>query len=162
MIAFGNCNCAAAFPARQKNMAPKPEPIPRVQIEELVAHTTHTVQCVASRYTCSVCNGSFKISDPGFKHWLSLQCVAPASQARFHTPVRIDSSIHIGNRITHVSHRLYKHRGLIYCSRCGARAGSNQIRNLGAHCQPPNSGVLAVLRAIRQDRMPPGLTEWPE
>ena len=102
---------AMYFPARPKHVAPKPEPVPRVRIEELLAQTTHTIQCVASRYTCSVCNDSFKISDPGFKHWLSLQCVAPASPDRFCTPVRIEGSIHIGNRITHVSHRLYKHRG---------------------------------------------------
>ena len=42
---------------------------------------------------------------------------------------------------------------------CGARAGKNQIRNLSAYCQTPSSGALAVLRAILQDRKPPGLTE---
>ena len=56
---------AMYFPARPKHVAPKPEPVPRVRIEELLAQATHTIQCAASRYTCSFCIDSFKISDPG-------------------------------------------------------------------------------------------------
>ena len=51
------------------------------------------------------------------------------------------------------------HRGLVYCKVCGARAGSNQIRLLGAQCSPPGTGGSAVLRAIGLGRKPPGVTE---
>ena len=50
----------------------------------------------------------------------------------------------------------------VYCNTCGARTGTNQIRNLGAQCGPPGPGGLAVLRAIQSGKKPPGLTEWPE
>ena len=71
--------------------------------------------------------------------------------------------LHIGNKFTHISHQLNKFRGLIYCRRCGCRAGNAILKNLSTPCQPPSAtyGRLSLSR-LREGKLPPGLLEFPD
>ena len=150
------------LPARsKKEEAPKAPTIPRVKRDVLLSQSSHTITMSGNRYTCTVCKNSFKATDPGCWHWLATRCIPPIFQSRQHAPAKFNGSVHIGNRVSHISHNLYCYRGIIYCKECGARTGNNQIRNLGSACEPPGTGGLAVLRAIELGKKPPGVKEWP-
>ena len=71
---------------------------------------------------------------------------------------------HIGRQVTHVSHVLYMYRGLIYCSKCGARAGASRLRKLAKVCEPavPGSTGRLVLDRINAGIKPPGIVKWPD
>ena len=152
---------AMYLPLREKQEVTKPAVVPRITGEELLTTTSHNISINGNQYSCTTCLSSFSVIDPGCKHWLSIQCVAPASPVQDHKPTKFNDSVHLGNRTSHSSHDLFKYRGIIYCNTCGARAGTNQIRNLGTQCEPPNEGGRRVLSAIKLGKMPPGITEWP-
>ena len=150
------------LPERRKKPEAVAERVLPKKRDQLLSETSHSIVMKNDRYYCAVCKNSFRIKDPSMKHWLALQCKAPSESLDTHKPVKLNASIHIGNRVTHSSHYLCSFRGVVYCNTCGARAGSNQIRHLGTQCEPPTAGGLIVLRAIANGQMPPGVTEWPE
>ena len=45
--------------------------------------------------------------------------------------------IRLGSQVSQSSHNPMQFWGLIYCDRCGARAGENQIRYSAKPCEPP-------------------------
>ena len=61
--------------------------------------------------------------------------------------------LHIGNQNIHVSHKLYKFKGLVYCNRCGAK-GTTKAHKLGAPCMPPTVNGRANLKALRAGKLP--------
>ena len=153
---------AMYLPERTKSeVAPKPSPVPRVNRDVLLLNTTHSITICNDRYTCTVCKSSFKYTDPSCKHWLSVQCSIPLVQDAIHIPICFPNQVHLGNRISHVSHSLCSYRGLIYCKTCGSRTGNNQLRNLGAQCEPPGTAGAKLLRAINAGKMPHGVIVWP-
>ena len=106
------------LPNRKIKRVLKEKAVPREKIDDLIAHTSHTVSVNSNRVTCTVCHNSFRISDPACRHWLSTACVpciadSPHSE---HQVINITTPIHIGNQLTHSSHRLrtYSYRGLLY------------------------------------------------
>ncbi len=62
----------------------------------------------------------------------------------------------------HHTHKLNVYEGLIYCSKCGYRQGTNQVRNLAKPCQPPDFAGARNLKAIHEGKLPHGLDIWPE
>ena len=63
----------------------------------------------------------------------------------------------------HSSHRLRRHRGLLYCSACGSWARGRLVK-LARPCllsAPAKSAGAAVLRALAAGRLPQGLAAWP-
>ena len=154
------------LPTRQRERVDKPAPAPKVKLDSLLAHTSHTLVHLHNRIRCSRCYSSFSLSDPACKSWLQLQCspVAPSSSSTQHvsTPIQLIEQIHLGNQISHNSHKLASYRGLIYCSQCGARAGRNQIRHLAAQCLPTSSTGEYLLKHIRDKKLPPGFTTCPD
>jgi predicted HD phosphohydrolase len=113
---------AMYLPLREKQEVTKPPVVPRVTREELLTTTSHNISINGNRYSCTACLSSFSIIDPGCKHWLSIQCVTPASiLVQNHIPTKFNDSVHLGNRTSHVTHDLFNYRGIIYCKICGAR-----------------------------------------
>ena len=138
-------------------------PQPRIKLDQLVAKTTHTI-FEGNRIQCSVCPNSFNINDANCKHWLKTSCIPQmgAATAQQQTkPVPLNESIHFGNQVSHSSHKLMCYKGVVYCSKCGTRNGSNQIRYLAKQCQAPTTAGRFLLHCISQDKPPAGLTEWP-
>ena len=110
------------------------------------------------RVTCNSCRESFTVKDPAFQPWLAGQCFPIPCTDR---PMPISGLIHVGNRYAHYTHKLKIHKGFVYCAKCGSRA-TDQMRLLSRPCRPPRSYGKATIRAILSDRLPPGLTNWPE
>ena len=154
---------AMYFPNREHQRVDKPPPEIRVSKDCLLRDTSHSISVSGSRYICTACLNSFRIADPACKHWLKASCISAYEVASPHVgrPTKYNDILHVGNRSSHVSHELKIYRGLVYCSKCSARAGSNQLRNLALQCKQAGTGGLAVLKAIRDGKLPPGLTEWP-
>lgn len=153
------------LPTRLKNKEPKKEVAPRVKLDYLFEHTSHDLVHLAQRVRCTKCLNSFSLNDPACKVWLRLACT-PASTSRSSSfrvfPIQLAEPIHIGNQISHMSHKLCSYRGFLYCANCGCRAGGNQIRNLARRCEPPSSTGEHTLSCISDGQLPPGLLEWPE
>ena len=104
------------------------------------------------------------MNDPSCKHGLKLECEGKhiAISNTKHQPIKIDMSLHRGNNNTHSSHELCSYRGLVYCSKCGARAGANQFRLLAHKCEAITSYGEQVLKRIARDKYPTGITIWPD
>ena len=114
------------------------------------------------------CLNGFHLSDIKLRYWLTCKCssntsacttsVAAVADRPYPVP---DNVIHIGNQCSHISHKLMRYRGLVYCNNCGAK-GLIHMRLLARQCEPPNSGGKQLLKCIRNDKMPPGLDQWPD
>ena len=156
-----------SLPNRCKNKQDKPEPVPRVKLDHLLSNTSHCVSRSSNRLTCNKCLSSFSVLDPATKHWLQAPCISPTEESSAvgeqltHQHVVINEPCHIGNQLTHSSHKLYKYRGLIYCNKCGARSGANQVRYLAKQCMPPTDGGEYALKRILSGKLPPRLSAWP-
>ena len=110
--------------------------------------------------SCARCHSSFNCKDPALKHWLSVQCKEIGSNTDRPIPIPLEQ-IHRGRNITHVSHHLYTFKGLVYCNRCGCRAGKSGLKKLGHPCEAPTTYGLASLAALRAGKKPPQLVDWP-
>jgi len=150
------------LPQRDKRKEDK-EPKVTINKDNALAETSHNIIQVNNRYKCTVCLNSFRRDDKGFKHWLITQCVKPSNESiiSLHTPVKVNTHIHLGNSTVHTSHNMYDYRGIMYCNVCGARTGMDQMRYLSKQCQPPGPGGKALLLAIAKNKLPAGLKEWP-
>ena len=147
------------------NNKPKPKPIPRVHLDHLLENTSHKVVNLANRVRCTKCYNSFSLNDAACKAWLQTSCFpnqVPTAPAPRPFPVLLDEQIHLGNQISHISHKLVKFRGLIYCSACGCRFGNNQMRGLARQCEPPTDAGEALLKSVLNNKPPAGYTNWPE
>ena len=69
--------------------------------------------------------------------------------------------MHIGNKHIHVSHKLYRYRGLIFCQRCGNITQGDMAKSLVNKCGPAKAYGSRNLAAIRGGRIPPKVKEWP-
>ena len=152
------------LPTRENDKDLKPVPVPRVKLSTLISNTTHGIVQKANRVYCKMCKCNFALGDPACKHWLSTSCpgicgTLPAADAK---PTKVDLSLHRGNSNTHITHDLYSLRGLIYCNKCGARAGRNQFRLLAKPCTTITNYGEQVLKNINNNKLPTGLTIWPE
>ena len=151
------------LPHRDINKIQKDKSMPRQNVEELIALSSHTLIRKANRVSCTVCHSSFRINDPSCKPWLSTVChPVPFSPHIEHKVINVTEPIHIGNQLSHSTHCLRKYRGLLYCSKCGARSGNNQIRLLARQCTPPTKYGQRTLDELENGQIPAGLSQWPD
>ncbi len=92
---------------------------------------------------------------------ISCRCTAIGSSSDRPTPLRFEE-LHLGNRTTHSSHNLNIFRGLVFCSKCGARSGRLGFKLLANKCLPPKGYGLASLYSLREGKLPPNLSRWPD
>ena len=127
-----------------------------------ISNSSHQIVQTQSRLKCTMCLNSYSITEAACKQWLASPCsggtVAPHAN---HIKINNQNGIHIGNRVIHVSHNLYKCRGLIYCLKCGA-IGTNQVRLLAGVCEEPTITGLRTLKALQKGKLPDGLKAWPD
>ena len=133
----------------------------------MLNNTSHMIEINSNRIRCSVCNNSFSTSDPACKHWLTTNCSKSPTPHVHSTqlqcvPIPTLQPIHLGNQLSHSSHTLFNYRGLVYCNKCGARSGKDQIRYLAKQCNPPTLAGSRTLADIQSDVLPAGLSEWPQ
>ncbi len=140
---------------------PKKPALPKDSIPTLIANTTHIIHEGDNRVSCARCRNSFKATDPALRGWLSCRCTAIGSSSDRPTPLRFEE-LHLGNRTTHSSHNLLIFRGLVFCSKCGARSGRLGFKLLANKCLPPKGYGLASLNALREGKPPPNLSRWPD
>ena len=99
------------------------------------------------------------------KAWLQITCIPSqetTTPAPRPFPILLNEQIHLGNQISHISNKLVKFRGVIYCSACGGRFGSNQMRGLARQCAPPTDAGETLLKCMLDNKLPAGYTSWPE
>ena len=134
-----------AFPDRGQARAQRPREQMRQRrirlLRQALSSTGHSVVLLGTRKVhCKRCLQSRPVS--GSLKWLGQECGQ--------------------NAVVHASHRRRVHRGLNYCSSCGAW-GSFRCQRLRHPC----TGRLTVagrmaLRDIARGHMPLGLREWPD
>jgi hypothetical protein len=130
-------------------------------VQELIVESTHVVHSDSTRVGCARCHNNFALHDPILKHWLGSACSAIATSYDRPVPLPFEE-LHIGNKFTHISHQLNKFRGLIYCRKCGCRAGRALLRKLSEKCQPPTPYGLLAIQALKDGKLPPNLKVWPD
>ena len=152
------------LPDRDINKRNKPDPVKRVKFDDLLKDTTHKVSIKNMVVKCKLCLNAFSMQDPACKHWLKTRCqpIHTVQPQVLHKPIPLTDQIHLGRQITHVSHKLVNYRGIVYCSKCGTRAGKNQIRYLAKPCQPPELAGFRLLACIENGKLPAGCTSWPD
>ena len=134
-------------------------------MKHLIANTKHTIIQKSNRLYCLDCKSNFSCTDPVCKHWLQASCIKQGSTAAIlttHKPIKVNESLHRGNSNTHVTHDLYSYRGLVYCTKCGNRAGSSQFRHLARPCTTMGDYGSQVIKCITNNKLPTGVTIWPE
>ena len=154
------------LPHRHIKKKDKEAHVPRAKFDDLLINTSHCIQITSTRMQCVKCLSNFSKNDPTCKYWLTTRCMPEASADNapqvLHKPIPITQPIHKGNQISHSSHSLNNYRGIIYCSKCGARSGKNQIRYIARPCEPPTDTGRRFLANIRNGLLPSGCTEWPK
>ncbi len=135
-----------SLPKRQSDKHRTPK-ISRTPLSELIQASAHSCVEDEQRVQCSLCLNSFKKSDPALRHWLSNQCIGYGPDLTRPIPL-LRSQVHLGNRITHASHKLFKYKGLIYCKVCGSRAGALGLKKLSKPCLPPTAYGRTFLNAL--------------
>ena len=147
-----------SLPQRQAKKVEKEKAASRVKLDDLLKETSHTLIFVGTRMRCSKCLSSFSTADPVSKHWLTTKCVPEVSavtlQQVLQNPIPINQPIHAGNQLSHSTHKLKNYKGIIYCSKCGARSGTNQIRYLAKSCEPPTTTGSRTLALIANGLLP--------
>ncbi len=133
----------------------------RIGLEALLNATSHVIHESVARVSCARCHNSFRTSDPSVRSWLSCKCKAIGSSSDRPLPLTLED-VHSGNRVTHHTHKLHMYRGLVYCNKCGCRCGPLGMKKLGRICVPPNGYGLASLCALREGKLPPNLSRWPD
>ena len=144
------------LPKRSKYKTVKTVKEEEKTLQQKCEESKHQLQREGERMTCTVCMDSFLVKDASFLHWLAGSCVASHDAGN-----RIQNkSLHVGNQFVHFTHELRDHRGFVYCKKCGCRS-TTLIKLLAKPCQPPGQYGDYTLKCIREDRLPPGLSEWP-
>ena len=146
--------------AKPKHLA-APVRIKRPPITELIEESQHLIHADSNRVGCLRCHNNFSAADPQLKQWLLTSCCAIATSSDRPVPLPFEE-LHIGNKFTHISHQLNKFRGLVYCRKCGCRAGRSLLRNLSGRCMPPSDYGLLSIQKLQDGKLPPGLTTWPD
>ena len=128
-------------------------------LSTLAQQSAHKVTIAGDRYTCEYCQNSYSSKDElSLQQWLLTPCNILPATAR---PCDISANrLHIGNLIIHPTHAKRVHRGLVFCRKCGSRAGSC-LKNLASPCVPPGRYGKESLKAILNDSLPPNLVAWP-
>ncbi len=108
----------------RRDKAPK---IKGDSIEELLVSTSHVIFHIdgkgasPGKLGCARCHSQFNITDPAAKHWLKCPCRELGSARDRSVPIPYEE-VHLGNRVTHHTHKLFKLKGLIYtCVAAGVR-----------------------------------------
>ena len=132
--------------------------------------TAHKLLWVGNRVACSDClQGRSASSAALLKAWLASPCEGFSPEAALvrqsaskpsHLPV--GTVQFVGSREVHQTHDLWLYRGLLYCKRCGAYAGT-RARLLAQACRRVVSASGSqVLAAIADDVKPRNLRAWPD
>ena len=154
-----------SLPLRQKKQTiiSKRELRPKHKLEEMISNSKHVLVQDQSRYYCKTCSNSYHVNDKNFKEFINSACTDICVPSFSHNrPEPLHSHmLHVGNQFVHHSHNLQIYKGLVYCSKCGYRKGSNQVRRLAKPCFPPDSNGILNLRAIHKGELPPNVTHWP-
>ena len=146
------------LPERKNKMTVKTTKELEKTLEERIKESKHSIQRTSNRIYCTVCKNDFKVSDQSLHPWLRSSCTKVDYDSK---PNRISNELlHVGNQNVHSTHKLSVHRGLVYCHKCGCRAGSH-LKNLARECEPPSAYGRESLSAIANDVLPPNLAEWP-
>jgi len=149
------------FPDRVGSRSERTSHHVRIPLDDLLARTSHKLVKSGNRYACSVCLNNFSIKDASLKHWLQTTCHTDTQPPHLYKPIKCTDNTHFGNQMSHISHDTYNYRGLLYCDKCGARSGVNQIRKLARPCEAITDSGKNVLACIRKGIRPPGVAMWP-
>ena len=131
-----------------KEVRVKHQNSPVLDLAQLAESSTHTITISDSRYRCSVCLCKFHDKDPSCKRWLQSICVNPMSGDHLDRPVPLNDVVHIGNQVSHFSHKLYRYKDDIYCGKCCCFAGVRRLVNLAHPCSPPSAAGERLLSSI--------------
>jgi len=151
------------LPPRKKIEISKPAAVPaniQPSVELLMQSTRHNIIVLGPRLRCRDCLSSFHTKDSSCKAWLQSPCVKPDDDRE--APIRIRDVFHIGNQVSHHSHKLFSFKALIYCNICGSYARGNRLVNLSRQCSlRPTDAGRRVLESITAGVMPGSCVQWP-
>ena len=112
------------------------------------------------RLQCARCLNSFRIKDSGARFFLQSECSSIGTSCDRPVPLPYDT-LHIGNKVTHHSHKLYVFRDVTFCPKCGMR-GPSRLVKLGKPCAEPTAYGKLTKAALLEGKLPPLLDKWPD
>ena len=115
-----------------------------VRLEKQQKESQHVIQTCGQLIKCKQC---WKASNrTQALQWVKEPCI-PAVTPRAHE--------------THLAH-LVSYRGLLVCLRCGSRSQGNRLCKITQECKPPTYAGKQTIKAIERDKLPSGMSKWPE
>ena len=148
------------LPERQKYKTIRSPTEEVKSLQDKCEESKHKLVREGDRMLCTICLDNFKIKDESFLHWLAGQCVPATSSEGTIRKTVYNKHLHVGNQYVHFTHEVIDYKGFLHCKKCGSKA-TNLIRNLAKPCSPPGKAGKHVLRCIKSDKLPPGLSQWP-
>ncbi len=106
------------------------------------------------RIKCICWHNSLQCSDPAAKHWLQTSCQDVGSSCDIPFPL-FKTQLHIGNVITHSTHKLYMFKDMVYYNMCGCRTSGVGLKKLSKPCEPPTSYGILSLNYFNEGELPP-------
>ena len=121
---------------RRHGRPPKPVPVPRPSIQDLVAGSVHSLLDSSSAvFKCTVCLGTCSKASPHLRSFLAGECVpSPIDHTRGYRVGQVS----INGTPTHPSHTLVCIGGCFCCSKCGFY-GDKKLVKLRDACVGPGS-----------------------
>ena len=112
--------------------------------------------------SCARCFDKVPASGPCTRSWLQGLCQKMYTPEDRPVPLHYNH-VQLAHHTAHVSHNLYYFRGIFFCNKCG-HYGVNRFIKLIHPCDKPKhlSHGHKSLSALRNGRLPPGLTIWPK
>ena len=148
------------LPERQKYKTIRSPAEEVKSLQDKCEESKHKLVREGDRMLCTICLDNFKIKDESFLHWLAGQCVPATSSEGTIRKTVYNKHLHVGNQYVHFTHEVIDYKGFLHCKKYGSKA-TNLIRNLAKPCSPPGKAGKHVLRCIKSDKLPPGLSQWP-
>ena len=122
-----------------------------------VTDSEHQLFLVEGRLLCTECQQSVTVSSTGNAvAWAKTRCCKVMGNA-----LRDDDIVHVGRQVTHHTHKLYYHRKVLFCLKCGSYTSYRHLLNLAKPCGPLTAYGQACLESLKRNMLPPGLTAWP-
>ncbi len=140
---------------RRHGRPPKPVPVPRPSIQDLVAGSVHSLLDSSSAvFKCTVCLGTCSKASPHLRSFLAGECVpSPIDHTRGY---RVQGQISMNGHVTHESLHLCIRGDVYYCEACGMTARKKMVK-LKALCVGARARTMhgdRTLHAVEQGFLP--------
>ena len=139
----------------------------RIDWDMVLEQTGHRVFNCALGKRCFYCDQ--KVSVNSYKAWLKTgECMGRSQPVVGHgscgvdrpRPLSVPTTVTVGGKPLHKSHRLVSYRGCFWCWHCGCYCTHRPLA-LADECKPPTATGLRQIARLKKGKSPRADVQWP-